>query len=393
MPQPSPSLRTDGPTCQVYRSLQAAEPAWRALEKTGIGTPYQRFDWVKSWHDAQGGDEDGRFAVLMVRDGDGAPAALLPVEVDRVGPARVARVAGGRHANFGMPMLDPAFARRLSPQDAEALLHRLADEHRAIDVFAFANQPALCAGVPNPFAALPDAHPTPEPACITVIGDERAAIVERTISKESRKKFAKKLRWLAEAGPVVHRKAATEGEVDLVLAAFFRQKAQRCATRQLPDPFADGAVRFFVRSTCLAGLSEGQPAVELHALFCADRPVAVMGLAGDGRWLSGSFLSHEPEPLVERCSPGELLIAEVLRDAGRRGYEVFDLGVGAAAYKSSFCKTPLAMTDTYLPVSWVGQAAAPMLAGSGRLRAAIKRDPRLMALVRHVTPYLPARRR
>jgi CelD/BcsL family acetyltransferase involved in cellulose biosynthesis len=152
-------------------------------------------------------------------------------------------------------------------------------------------------------------------------------------------------------------------------------------------------VRAFARAACLAGLDEGQPAFELHALFCGERPVAVMGLAGDGRWLSGSFLSHEADAAVERCSPGELLIAEVLRDAGRRGFAVFDLGVGAASYKSSFCKTPFAMTDTYLPVSWVGQAAAPMLAGSGRLKAAIKRDPRLMAMVRQVTPYLPARGR
>ncbi len=393
MPQPSPALRTGGPTCQVYRSLQAVEPAWRALEKTGLGTPYQRFDWVKAWHDAHGGDRDGRFAVLMVRDGDGAPVVLLPVEVDRVGPARVARIAGGRHANFAMPLLDASFARKLSPPEAAALLRRLADEHRGIDVFALKNQPLDIGGVANPFASLQESLTTPEPAGMTLIGDDGGAIVERTLSKDSRKKFAKKQRWLAEQGPVAHRQARTGEEVDLILSAFFRQKSQRSAARQTPDPFAEDTVRTFARSACLAGLLEGQPAFELHALFCGERPVSVLGLAGNGRWLSGSFLSHEPDAAIERCSPGELLIAEVLRDAGKRGFSVFDLGVGAAAYKSSFCKTPLEMTDTYLPVSWVGHAAAPMLAGSGRLKAAIKRDPRLMAMVRQVSPYLPARRR
>jgi CelD/BcsL family acetyltransferase involved in cellulose biosynthesis len=304
----------------------------------------------------------------------------------------LSRVAGGRHANFAMPLMDPAFARGLSPPEAGALLRRMAAEHRGIDVVVLTNQPLACRGVANPFASLPDALDTPEPASVTLIGEDGGAVVERTISKESRKKFAKKRRWLAGLGPVEHRRARDAGDVDRILAAFFRQKAQRSAARGLPDPFADPAARAFARAACLAGLAEGQPAFELHALFCGESPVAAMGLASDGRWLSGAFLSHEPDAAVERCSPGELLIADVLRDAGLRGFGVFDLGVGAAAYKSSFCKTPLAMTDTYLPVSWVGHAAAPVLAGSGRLKAAIKRDPRLMAMVRQVSPYLPARR-
>jgi CelD/BcsL family acetyltransferase involved in cellulose biosynthesis len=30
----------------IHRGLLAAEPAWRALEREAIFTPYQRFDWI-----------------------------------------------------------------------------------------------------------------------------------------------------------------------------------------------------------------------------------------------------------------------------------------------------------------------------------------------------------
>ena len=35
---------------EIFRDMAAAEPYWRALEKADtLGTPYQRFDFLKLW--------------------------------------------------------------------------------------------------------------------------------------------------------------------------------------------------------------------------------------------------------------------------------------------------------------------------------------------------------
>lgn len=382
--------RPDGLTFTALRSIAAAEADWRALETSGLGSPYQRFAWVKAWqesHPARGPDP----SVLIVRDSCAAPLLVLPVTTERVGPARVARVPGGKHANFAMPWLDRGFARRTMPAEAASILAALAAAHGGIDIIALPNQPTEREGIPNPFALSPSSRETPEPACATVIGDHGGSIVDAVVSKDSRKKFARKRKWLAERGPVAYRRATTAAEAGIVLDAFLRQKALRSAQRQMPNPFSDPVVQAFLAKACLDEVAGGAPAIELHALWCGDQPVATFGATLHGGWLSGCFIAHEPDPALERSSPGELLLVEALRDAGMRGLASFDLGTGGGAYKASFCRTPLSLTDTYLPVTWIGRACAPVLAGAGQIKAAVKKDPRLVAVLHRVSARRPGR--
>jgi CelD/BcsL family acetyltransferase involved in cellulose biosynthesis len=374
-----------GLTFSAFGSLQAVEPAWRALEASGLGSPYQRFDWVKAWQESHGAG-GCEISVLVARDDSAAPVVVLPVVIERIGPARVARLPGGKHANFGMPWIDRSFARRTRSPEAASVLFGLAAAQGGIDVLAFANQPLERDGVANPFAALAVSRETPELACTTLIEGHGAGIVDLVVSKDSRKKFAKKRRWLAERGPLAHRRVRDAAEACIVLDAFLRQKARRSAARGLPNPFAEPAVQDFLRRACLAGLEHGAPAIELHALWSGDDPVATFGAVCHDGWLSGCFIAHEPDPALERSSPGELLLVEVLREAGCRGLASFDLGAGGGAYKASFCRTPLALTDTYLPITWIGRAAAPVLAGAGQLKAAVKKDPRIVAMLHRVSP-------
>ena len=313
-------------------------------------------------------------------DGDLAPQALLPLEIDRLGPARIARFAGSKHANFGMPLLDRSFARQFDPADIPALMRALGEAHGGIDLFALTNQPLECDGVRNPFAQAPNARMTPGAVFRTVIDAGGADVAERVVSKSSRKKLAAKARKLSELGEVFCRRAATEAEARAFLDAFFAQKKLRSAALRLPDPFVEPQARRFLRRAATAGIEHGAAAFDLYAMTCGDAVAAVFGAATNGQWLSGSIISHSPDPAFERCSPGELLLLAVLRDAGARGFESFDLGVGGGAYKASFCKDPFAAGRLLHPVTMRGIAAAPLLAGAGVLKAAIKRDARLLRM-------------
>jgi CelD/BcsL family acetyltransferase involved in cellulose biosynthesis len=70
------------------------------------------------------------------------------------------------------------------------------------------------------------------------------------------------------------------------------------------------------------------------------------------------FNSFDNNADVNRHSPGELLLAHIIRVQCERGREVFDLGVGEARYKSSLCDDVEELVDTFLPVTVRGKAYA-----------------------------------
>ena len=90
-------------TVERHADAQAIEAEWRLLETTGVGTIFQRFDWVDSYVRHVAPHTRTEPAYLLGRL-DGRPAFLLPMGVQRHGPARLAHWLGGSHSgyNFGL---------------------------------------------------------------------------------------------------------------------------------------------------------------------------------------------------------------------------------------------------------------------------------------------------
>jgi CelD/BcsL family acetyltransferase involved in cellulose biosynthesis len=96
----------------------------------------------------------------------------------------------------------------------------------------------------------------------------------------------------------------------------------------------------------------------LHALSLGERIIATFGGTGD-RWrLCGMFNSFDTGEDVMRFSPGELLLADVIRHQCEVGRQVFDLGVGEARYKTSLCDEVEELIDVFLPLTLRGRAFA-----------------------------------
>jgi CelD/BcsL family acetyltransferase involved in cellulose biosynthesis len=90
------------------------------------------------------------------------------------------------------------------------------------------------------------------------------------------------------------------------------------------------------------------------------------------------FTSFDDDPVIARCSPGDLLLTDMVRDLIARGVKRFDLGIGEARYKNSFCRDEVALTGVFLPLTFQGRLAGAAMRGAARLKAAIKREPRLL---------------
>jgi CelD/BcsL family acetyltransferase involved in cellulose biosynthesis len=360
---------------RIADTLVAVEQTWRRLESEAEASPYQRFDWVSSYAaTCLAGDERLRIAIL--EDAAGRPAMLLPLILERRHGLKVASPLGGKHANFNLPLMRPGFAPE--PGEARALLARIGREIGA-DLVVSHNAPVTWRSTANPLAA--GGQPSPSNAYKLTLSFDAEATLARVSSGPARKKLRSKERGLAKLGAASFLEARSEAEVDRILSALWLQKSRRFQELGISDPYGDPAAQDFVRRACLAGLGEGRPAIELHALLLDDEIVAAFGGAADDRQLSGMFISFDSTSETAKYSPGEILVAHIVRGQCERGRTTFDLGVGEARYKRIFCDEVEQLADMVVAVTAAGRLYGRAVSATIEAKRRLKASPRAMRLL------------
>ena len=362
-------------TVEFVADLAVVEPLWRELQDKGVCSPYQRYDWVKAYADAFAAAEGFAPRILLVRDALQRPCLLLPLGVARRHGITTAAPLGGKHANYHLPILT---LEAPSPAALRPLL-REAGRRLGIDTYVFGNCPLAWRGVPNPIAQ--GGRPSPSNGYRLALDPDCESSLKRAFSAETRKKLRKKEKRLGQLGPVIHLLARTEAEVERILAAFHDQKRARFRELGIANPFEDAPAQAFIRAAAFAGLAEGRPAIELHALLAGERIVATFGAAIDPSRCCGMFNSFDTEAEIARSSPGELLTIAVIRACCGAGRSVFDLGVGEARYKSSVCEEAEELVDVTLPVTARGRLYAATRDALQRVKRLVKRTPWVWRLI------------
>nr|WP_246696871.1 GNAT family N-acetyltransferase [Methylobacterium planeticum] len=370
-----------GLTAEVWTDLAAVEALWRSIEAgpDRLGTPYQRFDWVAPFLAADA--SEGTLRVIVLREEGGRPRLLLPLTVTRERGARVARVVGGDHANYHLPLFATRDAAAIRAEDLRALLVEVGRE-AGIDVYVLAHQPRTWDGTDNPLGLGGTAAPSDGYGL--TLGPDPEATMRRVFSADARKKLRSKEKRLVETvGPLEYRCAASEYELSTFLSAFYAQKSARFAGLGIRDPYAEAPIRRFLKRAAQPDGQAGQPAVEIHALVARDsgRVLATFGGAVNAERFSGMMTAFDADPEIARSSPGDLLLHHLVRDQTARGRRSFDLGVGEARYKASICDETIELVTVTIPVTMRGHIQGLAARGLNRLKMRIKRDPRLWALV------------
>jgi CelD/BcsL family acetyltransferase involved in cellulose biosynthesis len=361
-------------------SLAAAETRWRQLETHGLATPYQRFDWLKPYAD-HAASADGRPCIIEVSAPQGRALAFLPLVLSRAGMVTVARFMGGKHANFHMPVLDRAFAEGLDEAGVRALLAGVAAAAGGVDAFLLQNQPKIWEGQPNPFVRVAAQDSPSQAYRLKMLGDCEATL-NASMSSHARKKHKNKRARFSELGPSRMFIATTQAERERVLETFFRQKGLRFAEMGIADPFADAGVRRFLHAAGTPG-PDGS-ALRIAALELNGELVATYIGAVHHHRFSGMATSFEPDPAIMKVSPGEVLLIDLIRHECRAGTKVFDLGVGEARYKTTICNETEELSDSFIGVTARGKAAAALSRAAGRAKAAVKRSPLALSLLRRL---------
>ena len=369
----------------LYESFEAAEPVWRAFEARAAGTAFQSFDWLSIWY-RHVGRELGVEPAIAVVTRAGEPLMLAPLGIERRFGLRRLVWLGGRLADYKGPLLAPDFEARLDGGFA-ALWRRIRRALPRHDLVMLDSQP-VSLGTPsapaaNPFAAL-SSSPAPDAAYVFDLPSSFDEFSQR-YRAETRRIDRAKFRKLEAAGEVTFRFAETAEERVAMAEDILARKAAQLAAQGISSIF--GEEDYLAAWRDLAALPEERKLLEVAELRL------------DGTFLSGSvahvwrgrstLMVHTYDPdMLPKLSPGRLHLLKLLQSSIERGIATYDLSVGYAAYKESFCDTPMEMRNTIAGTSLAGMGAAAAIRTGLAAKRRIKSDPRLMGLVQKVRARL-----
>jgi CelD/BcsL family acetyltransferase involved in cellulose biosynthesis len=361
----------------VVRDVAEAEAVWRALEEPGhLFTPYQRFDLLGSWQRSAGDGEGARPLVVIARDTEHGPLALLPLALRHGHGVRTACFMGGKHTTFNMGLWNAEFAAQAGAADLDTLLAPLRDH---VDVLALTQQPKRWHDQQNPFALLPQQSAIN--GCPLLVMEPGGPPASRISNSFRRRLKSKEKKLQALAGYRYHL-ATTDADVTRLLDWFFRVKPARMAEQKLPNVFAEPGVEQFIRSACLAPRGEGR-VIDIHALECDDEVIAIFAGVADGQRFSMMFNTYTMSEQA-RYSPGLILMRYIIDRYGERGYRSLDLGIGSDEYKRMFCKADEDIFDSFVPLTSRGRLAAMAMSSLNHGKRLVKQNQMLFDLARRL---------
>lgn len=374
----------------IETDIAAIEAEWRAFDTIALVTPYQAYGWIRPFVETVGAAHDMVFRYALLRDDGGVLCALLPLVVTRRNGIRFAEIIGGKHANYHMGLYAPGFAASLDAGSAALMLAEIGRAVGGLDALIFVNQPAQWQGIANP-AALLAAGPSPSRAYkLALIAGDGEATLKRSMSSHARKKLKNKRSRFTDFGPSTLNRARAPAEIARAIDVFLAQKAERFRSMGVPDPFAEPAMRAFL--TAAASSEGGQPpAVELYTLDLGGTCVATYVGAVQGTRFSGMATSFDMTSETVKTSPGELLLADLIRLKCAEGYATFDLGVGEARYKTTFCDDHDDLVDSFLPLTLKGRLFVKVAQAKRELKRRIKSSPAALKLAQRASGWLRRR--
>ena len=338
----------------IHTNPDQADAAWAFLEDTAPGSIYQTRRFLRPWIEHVGLSQGIKPMLVVAHDAAGRPVVFLPFGIRRHGPVQVAEFLGGTDSNANLGLIHPEA--ELSATDLRSLLQAAAARSTPCpDLFLLINQPEHWEGRSNPLDIFPHQMSASFLHSTELSADVRAFVASR-IPGDKGKKLRKKEKKLASMGAVRHLQAGTPDEVRAILDVFFAQKAERFRRKGIDSDLTSVSSRAFIEAAALDGLATGQSSVELHGLYCGDRLVATYGGGAHRGHFHAMFNSFDLDEEIGKTSPGDLLLKALIEQKCTQGLGSFDLGIGEARYKNTWCPDSAPLFDSILALSVRGHA-------------------------------------
>jgi CelD/BcsL family acetyltransferase involved in cellulose biosynthesis len=305
----------------------ALRPEWDALaDRTGAG-PFLTWDFLAIWLDHFAAGKAPR--VITVRDGRGRLVAGLPL-VERRSlvagiPLRELRSASNAHScRFDLLAADPE-------QIAPAVLSHLLEDRRW-DLLRLLDVPDGGAGWALLEAARRDG------LRVHTWESQRSpwfSLEAVKLSARFQANLRRRRRRLAEWGPVSFRRWTGGEDLETRLERFFKLEASGWKGSHGTAIAFEPRLRGFYRELARSLLARGS--LVLSELVVGERPVAGhFALESGGTYF---LLKAGYDEALGACSPGQLLVEEVVADARSRGLRAFDFLGSDMAWKRDWTES------------------------------------------------------
>lgn len=342
---------------------------YRAAASALTYAPPQSSEWTESFlsvHEAEG-------LIAIFRDGD-EPIAAVALEIIRSHRIVTARFPGGSHANGNfMPC-----HRELSGNGVllTMLEAALADHTARIDMLSLERQREMLEGVRNPFLTA-DASASADVALAVDLTGGIEKVLSGSTGKRKRKKHRSQRRKLEAAGGYRRFTAASDAQVERLLNAFFRMKAERFGKLGIRNVFEEARVQQAFLQLFKSGLGSTPPRFQLDGLEVDGRLRAVTGSSRTETGIICEFSSFLEDDLVH-ASPGDFLFHENILAACEEGLTLYDFSVGDEFYKRQWCDVERRYRDLFIGLTGKGKALARSKQVSAGLKRRLKSSPAAM---------------
>lgn len=372
---------------EVHHDPQAILADWAALEAVAPASAYQTRTFVLAWINTVGASRGVIPMFVLARDSGGHAIALLCLGIERHGPFRIARFISQRESNFNLGLVWPGTV--LNEDDLRFLLREAAKKCGAIapHVYLLQNQPFDWEGIPNPFAHLPH-QPSPSYAYATELAPDGEKFLAAKLSKDTRKKLRKKEARLVGIGPVSLVSNDTRATTTAILDAFFAEKIARCEARAISADFDHPAMRAFFERLSYP-TADGASWFEFHGLKVGERIVATYAGGPHRGRFSCLVNSFDADPEIAKSSPGDLLLTHLIRQKCDLGIKSFDLGIGEARYKETYCNITVELFDTVVPMNAIGWLLGIALSLRLRAKMFLKQNPKILTVLQRLRRKMP----
>lgn len=362
-------------TVETTHCLDEISPLWGRLAAGGVESPGQDLGFIRLWIEAHAIPVADQLYVTVLLDG--APIALLALWRRRHIGLRVYSWFPGSHVGCGAPLVDAARLAALPAMARKQLWRQMLAGLPGADVLHLTAVPAPASGEVDLFDGLGTAMTVETLYRASFASWEAANTTQRT--KSRRKHDRQQGERLEALGQVSFEVIGNGPEAAPVLEEMFRQRARRFAVMGIADPFTAPAIARFYRATVEAGSGVD---VKLHVLRLNGAIVAVRYNIVSGDRLFCLISSMSDDPGIQAGSPGKQCLLRVMQTVFDEGFVTFDMGAGFTDEKRHWCNEKIALATHDWPLTWRGRLAVAAGRAWQRGRAAIKTNPRLLALAK-----------
>lgn len=363
----------------LNHNIDSLKEIWTNFQNTAVMTPYQQFGWVQAWFNSFGKAESRDPMIISAIDSFGL-CFILPMYVKRCGPLRILTWIGGKHTNYNMGLYRRDVSERLTADVIQEILKCVSKNGSRIDVVQLNDQPERWDNFDNPFLSI-NHDKAPNIALSVNLQGGFDHYFKTIVRKRARKRYRAQTRKIAEAGHSVSFEVTkTPAESLEIFSTFLKQRRDRFREQGIKNPFENENAILFYLDLIRRSQPDQANLLTFYSLTIDGQIRAIFaGVEQRGRF-SACLTSFSNDDLSS-LSPGEFLLHHLIQDRVETGDHFFDLGIGNARYKRSWCDTIDVLFNTLEPVSAMGHIVAPVLRTANRTKCGIKNSEALWSCV------------